>query len=212
MAHALNLSSRSSSSTQQQQNGRVVRLAARQFHPQHSKPSSREYTTRKDELESLQIQTTGCVGDYNHYRTVALQSTVDRAVSLLTCDVVDNLRTLYPDVKEGDLGENLLVDGVSFPFFQVGCRYCFDSSSSLLSLSDNNIVILEITERVQPCANLCKLSYINYESLTPKERIQKCQDFILHLDQQGDGYRGWYAKVIQEGTIAKGATVTKLLL
>jgi MOSC domain-containing protein YiiM len=218
-------------STTAESYGKVVRLAARNYHPQHSKPSSREYTTRKDEQETLEIQTSGCVGDYNHYRTLALNSTPDRAVSLLTCDVLESLRTIYPDVSPGDLGENILIEGVSFRFFQVGQRYCIESSSMLdgdvLAMKDNdrddptnkpssssvfsgNGVVLEITERVQPCANLCKLPYINDETLTPKERIQRCQDFILHLDQW-DGYRGWYAKVIQEGMVTQGAEVSKMI-
>ncbi|KAG7346503.1 hypothetical protein IV203_005571 [Nitzschia inconspicua] len=207
--------------------GEVVRLAARQYHPQNSRPSSREYSTRKDECATLEIQTSGCVGDYNHYRTLALQSTPDRAVSLLTCDVIESLQaTSYPTLERGDLGENVLIEGLSFRFFQVGKQYCIDSSScdedeveagaiqregadGSAPSSINHTVILEITERIQPCANLCKLPYINDESLTPKERIERCHEFIVHLDQW-DGYRGWYAKVIQQGIIRNGATVSKL--
>jgi MOSC domain-containing protein YiiM len=101
---------------QQQQKGKVVRLAVRKYHPQHSKPSSREYTTRKAECSTLCIQIQGCHGDYNHYRSLALHSTPDRAVSLLTCDVLENLRAIYPKaaIMEGDLGENILVDFSSF--------------------------------------------------------------------------------------------------
>jgi MOSC domain-containing protein YiiM len=242
----------------QQKVGNVVRLAVRKYHPQHSKPSSREYTTRKDECSTLSIQKEGCHGDYNHYRTVALQSTPNRAVSLLTCDVLESLRATYPNaaILDGDLGENILVNGVTFQFFQVGKRYCIESLNndysdentsdgtdsvvigeindfatsqdsdatgttiahqnetadlSLLSslsvpAAPLNRVILEITEPVQPCANLCKLPYINDEALTPKERIEKCQAFLRQLDQW-EGYRGWYAKVIQPGTIQKWATV-----
>jgi MOSC domain-containing protein YiiM len=240
----------------QQQIGKVVRLAARRFHPQHSKPSSPEYTTRKDECSTLCVQFEGCHGDYNHYRTVALQSTQDRAVSLLTCDVLESLRATYPNaaILEGDLGENILVDGVTFPFFQVGHRYCIDSLknddsnenastgtesgavgdinqfvtsdesdttgttqsqykqefwSSSTAAAALSRVVLEITEPIQPCANLCKLPYINDESLTPKERIEKCKIFLRQLDQW-DGFRGWYAKVIQPGSILKGATIIRL--
>jgi MOSC domain-containing protein YiiM len=241
----------------QQKTGNVVRLAVRKYHPQHSKPSSREYTTRKDECSTLSIQKEGCYGDYNHYRTMASQSTPNRAVSLLTCDVLESLRATYPNaaILDGDLGENILVDGVTFQFFQVGQRYCIESMNDYsdentsdatdfgvvgkisnvimsqdssanrttierqvepeeLSLSSSlsvpaapmNRVVLEITEPVQPCANLCKLPFINDEALTPKERIEKCQTFLRQLDQW-DGYRGWYAKVIQPGTIQKGAAL-----
>jgi MOSC domain-containing protein YiiM len=204
--------------------GVVVRLAARQFDADSSKPSSRSYTTRKVELASSKkahITEEGVQGDYNHYRTVALKSTKDRAVSLLTSDVMAALRSHYPKyvIENGDLGENILVDDVSFDFFQIGKRYKFvitpadenegSSSSSSSPSSSHKSVILEITEKMDPCANLCKLSYINDESLQPKQRIAGCQDFLQFLDRY-DGYRGWYAKVIQEGTIQKGAKVVLL--
>ena len=66
--------------------------------------------------------------------------------------------------------------------------------------------MVEITEPVTPCANLCKLSYINDESIGPKERIRRCQDFISHLDRY-NGYRGWYAKVLTPGGIMLGDKV-----
>jgi MOSC domain-containing protein YiiM len=202
--------------------GTIVRLAARKFHPQNSKPSSREYTTRKDERDTLRILKEGCEGDYNHYRTVALKNTPERAVSILTCDVMESLRSMYPDytdqIQDGDLGENILVDGVTFRFFRVGQRYCIGSSpvadpaaTDNREITTQSSVILEITERVQPCASLCKLSYINDDSMSPKERIQRCQDFILHL-VQWEGYRGWYAKVICEGVVQKGAIISEHVL
>ncbi|KAL3918741.1 MAG: hypothetical protein SGILL_004092 [Bacillariaceae sp.] len=137
-----------------------------------------------------------------------------------------SLRATYPDyqeqIQEGDLGENILVDGVNFQFFKVGSHYCIDSSSSARDVSvdgakeqtelltSSSKVVLEITERVQPCANLCKLPYINDDALAPKERIQRCQDFVLHLDRW-EGYRGWYAKVISGGVVRKGATITEMV-
>jgi MOSC domain-containing protein YiiM len=211
--------------------GRVVRLAARKYNPETSKPSSRQYTTRKDEFELLEVKQEGCQGDYNHYRTIAMKSTKDRAVSILTADVMASLRsTYYPlyqapqiMIKDGDLGENILVDGVTFRFFEVGQRYCFDSSraaacaastvaGSVSSKEQQPLlqVILEITEPMEPCANLCKLPFINCDAIPPKERIQRCQDLILHLAKE-DGYRGWYAKVVREGVICNGAKVTRMM-
>ncbi len=192
--------------------GEILRLAARQFDIEGSKPSSRNYTTRKTELLQAHISTNGLEGDYNHYRTMALKSTKDRAVSLLTSDVMDALRSEYPmyKIENGDLGENVLVGRVSYDFFRIGQRYKIVSTiNDQHSTAYDNAVVLEITEKMEPCANLCKLSYINEGSLEPRERIARCQQFVQFLDQY-DGYRGWYAKVLQEGTIPKGAHVVWL--
>ena len=115
--------------------------------------------------------------------------------------------------NDGDLGENTLVGGVSYDFFRVGQRYKFvpfeRGDAQELTTTSEKKVILEITEKMEPCANLCKLSYINEESLEPKERIARCQEFIRFLDRY-DGYRGWYAKVVQEGTISSGAKIVPI--
>ena len=83
----------------------------------------------------IAISDKGVSGDYNHYRTVALKSTANRAVSILTQDVSSYILTLdggsfasgssgngYTD---GDLGENILVEGVDFSYFKIGQRYRF---------------------------------------------------------------------------------------
>jgi hypothetical protein len=127
--------------------GQVVRIAAKAFHPQHSKPSSREYyTTHKPNLlpEQLSVDAAsrvvgttttttatqqeiaapiavtvhGLEGDYNHYRQTVLNNTLDRAISILTTDCYTLLqRHGYPDIVWGDLGENILVDNVNYTSF-----------------------------------------------------------------------------------------------
>ena len=72
--------------------GTVIRIAGRKYDAASSKPSSRNYTTRKDSQPSATITKEGLNGDYNHYRTAALQSTPDRAISILTTDVMESLR------------------------------------------------------------------------------------------------------------------------
>ena len=190
--------------------GRIERLAVRSYHPDHSRPSSRKYTTRKNAVNTCRVTVNGLQGDYNHYRTVALQQTPDRAVSLWTADVTvwlqgdndSNDRKGYP-VKPGDLGENVHISGLSFDDFEVGQKWQLGSQKLINNNDygdDDAVVVVEITEPVVPCANLCKLPYINDEAITPKERIARCQDFLQQLDQ-APGLRGWYAKVIVEGVL-----------
>lgn len=148
----------------------------------------------------------GVTGDYNHYRTVALKSTGGRAISLLTRDVSAYIQTLdggyfaKRGYRDGDLGENVLVEGVDFDFFRVGRRYRFSSRQEGMPED----VIIEVTEPMEPCANLCKLPYINDPAIKePKEKLGRCQYFITALGQK-QGLRGWYAKVVQGGVIRVG--------
>lgn len=132
---------------------------------------------------------------------MALQSTVNRAISILTTDVNSYVRNLdggyFATIgyRDGDLGENILVDGVDFTYFQVGIQYRFSSSSSSVGNPTTEDVVVEITEKIEPCMNLCKLSYINLEG--------RCKYLIEALAEE-DGLRGWYAKVIQGGIILVG--------
>ena len=187
--------------------GTVIRTAAKKFDASNSKPSSPLYTTRKDSQGQIIIRPQGVEGDYNHYRTIALSSTADRAISILTTDVFEQLKNVgYDKIGLGDLGENIYVDGVDYKFFELGKRYKFSkrdaedlSSSSNKKVQDGDDgVIVEITERIEPCGNLCKLSFINDEALPPTERFENCKKFLLWLDQK-DGLRGWYAKIIGDG-------------
>ena len=186
--------------------GTVIRTAAKKFDASNSKPSSPLYTTRKETQGQILIRPQGVEGDYNHYRTIALSSTADRAVSILTTDIFEQLKNVgYDKIQIGDLGENIYVDGVDYKFFELGKRYKFskrdtdDSSSSNKKIQDDDDgVIVEITERIEPCRNLCKLPFINDEALPPTDRFENCKKFLLWLDQK-DGLRGWYAKIIGDG-------------
>ena len=68
--------------------------------------------------------------------------------------------------------------------------------------------IIEVTEPMDPCANLCKLPYINNPLISSaKERVGRCQYLITALFQK-EGLRGWYAKVVQGGVIHLGDSVS----
>ena len=170
---------------------RVGRLAVRPYHPTHSKPSSPKYTTRKISVESCLVTKQGLQEDYNHYRNIALSNTTDRAVSLWTSDCAEWLKKDlgYP-VQPGDLGENVFITG----------NLAYDDLDEGRRIALGSLVVVEVTEPIIPCANLCKLPYINDESKLPHERIATCQTFLERLDQL-PGLRGWYAKVLQEGEL-----------
>ena len=176
--------------------GLVVRVAAKP-RGNASSPSSPGYTTRKPALVGpARLEPSGVAGDYNHYRTRALGSTPDRAVSLLTTDVLESLaaekaRFWAAALEPGDLGENLLVAGVPYAFFAVGARYEVGGAT------------IEISEPVVPCANLCKLGFVNDAALKPAARVARCKRFLERLG----GVRGWYARVVRAGDVVVGDAV-----
>jgi MOSC domain-containing protein YiiM len=188
--------------------GRVIRVAARKFHAEDSKPSSRKYTTRKIARDSIQVSKGGVASDYNHYRTLALKGTPDRALSILTTDCMELLQSHKFPVQDGDLGENVLVAGIDYRFFVPGNVYRFTPSTEE-NKDKEGCVIVEITEPMDPCANLCKLPYVNDPDKTPKERIATCQQMLNILDQQ-PGLRGWYAKILQGGDIGANYRVCRV--
>eukprot|EP00977_Amphora_coffeiformis_P022048 scaffold10312_cov149-Amphora_coffeaeformis.AAC.2 len=185
-----NNNSSSSSKIQDLRRPSIARLAVRKYVGKDSKPSGQKYTTRKDAVEACHVTPHGLDGDYNHYRTVALQGTPDRAVSLWTSDCAAWLQHDHQlPVQPGDLGENMYVEHLTFDDLAVGQR-----------LLVGETVVLEISEPVIPCANLCKLLFINQPDKSPSQRIQACQEFLEILDQ-APGLRGWYAKVIISGQV-----------
>ena len=209
--------------------GTVSRTAARSERADgSSRSSSPRYTPRKDPLPLIRLLGSGVAGDYNDYRSRALGSTPDRAVSILTSDVMTALRAGdargeggygLSAAEDGDLGENVLVDGVGYRFFEVGGRYCFRAPSDSGGGGNGGgedsgaegCVVVQITEPAVPCANLCKLPYINNVDLEPVDRIERCKKFLDRLGR-ADGIRGWYAKVIgMGGTIRPGFEVTALV-
>ena len=146
----------------------------------------------KQEYDSIRITTNGCKGidmdkeftDYNHYRTVSrtLKGTNNRAISLVTRDVYDNLQNLNKNLNFGDFGENLTIEGIKYNDLYKDAILCI------------NEVILQITEACIPCA---RLSYLDEN---PKWWNKKNNTEISRFINN-EGGRGWYAKVLQPGII-----------
>jgi MOSC domain-containing protein YiiM len=67
--------------------------------------------------------------------------------------------------------------------------------------------MLQISEPMIPCANLCTLPYIQKPkddgTATPRQRVEACQDLLQLLDARV-GLRGWYARVLQPGELHVG--------
>ena len=157
--------------------GVVVRLAAKA----KGDARARGWTTHKPAVETLAVGPDGAAGDYNHYRTTAMQSTPDRALSIITSDVLRQLKEQerWP-LADGDLGINVLVAGVPYAAFVVGRRYLLGRA------------VVQVTEPIQPCGYLCTLPFLRTK--------KRCEEFIKTLK----GRRGWYARVLVAGEIHVG--------
>lgn len=109
-----------------------------------------------------------------------------QALLLISMEDIEFLRTAGYDVYPGALGENLTIQGVDMRAVRLADRFRAGS------------VILEITKLRKPCRTLDVIS----------PRIQAgLYDTKPGSDRWGRG--GFYARVIQEGTIHSGDIIAK---
>ena len=156
--------------------GMITRLAAK------PKDQSRVkgWTTYKPPVTTFYVTKSGATGDYNHYRTTGMKGTNDRALSIITTDVMAKLESEGWPLTDGDLGINLLISGFPYGAFVVGKNYLFGA------------ILVQITEPIQPCGYLCTLPFLKTK--------KSCEQFLKTLK----GRRGWYAKVLTPGQISVG--------
>jgi len=147
------------------------------------KPEARpEGGLQKHSVASARIDPAGVAGDFNHYRHDELHDEADSAVLLLPRETIEALdRDGWP-VRPGDLGENLLTEGIAYEAMGPGRRLLVGE------------VVLEVTRACDPCTNLYKLPYVG---------TSKGPAFLKTMH----GRRGWYAKVLRPGTVRVGDVV-----
>ncbi|MHA2097117.1 MAG: MOSC domain-containing protein [Candidatus Kariarchaeaceae archaeon] len=143
------------------------------------------YTTGlpKFEISEAKVSVSGVADDYNDYRTKSKQNTQDRAILIMTVDALKQLETEGWPIKPGDIGENFTIDGIPYGSIEIGHKYAVGG------------VTIQITEICNPCARLSNLSYVGEE---------KVNEFIKTMKNR----RGWYAKVLKEGSVSKGEKIT----
>ena len=113
------------------------------------------WTTNKPSVPGMGLGLDGCAGDFNNYRSAALQNTRDRGVSIITTDVYKALTGEGWPVQHGDLGENLFV-AMPYATFAVGRRFLIGMTA-----------LVEITEAIVPCARRRPAATTNFESFRP---------------------------------------------
>jgi MOSC domain-containing protein YiiM len=144
-----------------------------------------EHGLPKLKSDRIYVSETGLEGDFNNYRFNSKNNTPNRAVLLYTEDKLLELNDEGWPIKPGDIGENFLISNINYDSLSIGTKVRIGE------------IELEIAEVCDPCSNLSVLPYVG------KDRIK---EFIKTMK----GRRGWYAKVIKEGSINQGNEVIKL--
>lgn len=140
----------------------------------------------KRPVSSLAITPQGAQGDYNRYRTRTLRGDPDSALLLLTGDVLDALHREGWAVEPGHLGENVLLEGIANDGLAPGKRVAL-----------GNQVVVEVTRECEPCTELYELPYVGRA---------RGPAFVRTLQHR----RGWYARVVAAGTVARGDSAAVL--
>jgi sulfite oxidase len=130
----------------------------------------------KHPVQELVITPEGVQGDFNRWRTEEAAGDPDQAVLLQSEEILADLRAEGWPVQAGDIGENLTVAGLRADALRPGVR---------VHLGE---VVLEVSKACDPCTILFGLPYVG---------IERGPAFLRALA----GRRGWFARVLQGGTI-----------
>ena len=142
-----------------------------------------EFGLPKTPVPELEVSPAGAVGDYNRWRTEQGDRDPDQAILVITKELLDTLVAEGWPVKPGDLGENFTVGGISEAALEPGVRL------------RSGAVLIEETKACDPCDVLYTLPYIGKE---------RGPEFL----RTTVGRRGWYAKVLQGGTVTPGSAIS----
>jgi MOSC domain-containing protein YiiM len=143
----------------------------------HLKPrEGRARGLPKRAVAHLTITPEGVQGDFNRWRTEKANGDPDQAVLLLSVEILAELQAEGWPVQAGELGENLTVADLPPGALQAGARVRVGE------------VVLEVSKACDPCTILYSLPYVG---------VARGPAFVRTLR----GRRGWFARVLQGGTI-----------
>jgi MOSC domain-containing protein YiiM len=133
-------------------------------------------------VSQLTITPEGVEGDYNRWRTEEADGDPDQAVLLLSEEILAGLQAEGWPVRPGDLGENVTVAGLPPDALMNG---------AIVRLGE---VVLEVSKACDPCTVLFTLPYVG---------VERGPEFLRIML----GRRGWYARVLQGGTVRENTPV-----
>jgi MOSC domain-containing protein YiiM len=130
----------------------------------------------KPEIREARLTVQGVAGDYNVYRHDVAHDDPAMAILIMPLETLRELDREGWPVRPGDIGENITTEGLAYDAFAPGDRFQVGES------------LLEITKPCTPCDNLYQLPYVGPE---------RGPEFLRAMLDR----RGWYARVLQEGTV-----------
>jgi MOSC domain-containing protein YiiM len=137
----------------------------------------------KRAVSQLTITAAGVEGDYNRWRTEKANGDPDQAVLLLSEEILADLRAEGWPVQPGDLGENVTLVDLARDDLKPG---------TVVRLGE---VVLQVSKACDPCTVLYNLPYVG---------VERGPEFLRVIH----GRRGWYARVLQGGTVRMESPVT----
>jgi MOSC domain-containing protein YiiM len=149
----------------------------------HLKPrEGRARGLPKRAVSQLTITPDGVEGDFNRWRTEKANGDPEQAVLLLNEEILVDLRAEGWPVQAGELGENLTVADLRPDALRPGVQVHLDG------------VVLEVTKPCDPCTVLYTLPYVG---------VERGPEFLRTMM----GRRGWFARVLQGGTVRKNTPI-----
>jgi MOSC domain-containing protein YiiM len=133
-------------------------------------------------VSQLTIRPDGVEGDFNRWRTEKANGDPDQAVLLLSEEILADLREEGWPVQAGELGENMTLADLPPDALQPGVQVHAGG------------VVLEVTKPCDPCTVLFTLPYVG---------VERGPEFLRTMM----GRRGWFARVLQDGTVRAGTPV-----
>ena len=153
----------------------------------NSKPETPgEHGLPKIATQSSYVAVGGLEGDFNRGRHERHNDNPDWAVLLMPIETIEELNSEGWPIKAGDIGENITSQGVAYAAFEPGTKWRIGEA------------VIQITIPCTPCKNLYLLPYVGDD---------KGPAFLKTMIDR----RGWYARVLKPGRIARTDGIEELV-
>ena len=140
----------------------------------------------KPEVLEARLTVEGLEGDYNLYRQTRKAGDPEMALLLMPTETLEELGREGWPVCPGDLGENVTTSGLAYATLRPPRRLRVGAA------------VVETTRPCDPCDNLFALPYVG---------SVRGPTFLKAML----GRRGWFARVLEEGTVRKGDPIHEVI-
>ena len=138
----------------------------------------------KESVPEARLTRAGLEGDFNVYRHAEKSDDPGMAVLLLPIETIRELNAEGWPVRPGDLGENITTEGLAYAELAPPGRWRIGAA------------VVETSAPCTPCDNLRTLPYVG---------AAREAEFLRTML----GRRGWFARVLREGTVRPGDPIAR---